>query len=98
MVAHVYLLRCKDGALYTGYTVNLLLRLQAHHAGRGSKSVKMHGGPVEFAWHIQTEDQTQARSFEVKVKKLPRSKREALVRKNPQTIADLTHFLKDIHQ
>lgn len=34
---HVYMLRCRDGSLYTGVTTNLTWRLRAHNAGRGAR-------------------------------------------------------------
>ncbi len=34
---HVYILRCRGGSLYTGYTNDLDTRLAAHNAGRGAK-------------------------------------------------------------
>ena len=34
---YVYLLRCADGTLYTGFTNDLARRLAAHNAGRGAK-------------------------------------------------------------
>ena len=35
--AYVYILRCADGSLYTGWTVDLDRRLAAHAAGTGSR-------------------------------------------------------------
>ena len=32
----VYLVRCRDGLLYTGIAVDVLARVAAHNAGRGS--------------------------------------------------------------
>ncbi|MCX6946897.1 MAG: GIY-YIG nuclease family protein [Verrucomicrobia bacterium] len=37
MSAWVYVLRCRDGSLYTGWTNRLEMRLRAHQAGKGSK-------------------------------------------------------------
>ena len=37
MMYFVYILRCRDGTLYTGYTNNLERRLTAHNAGKGAK-------------------------------------------------------------
>ena len=34
---YVYLLRCADGTLYTGFTNDLARRLAAHNAGKGAK-------------------------------------------------------------
>lgn len=36
----VYMLRCNDGSLYTGYTVDLKKRFALHSKGRGSKYVR----------------------------------------------------------
>ena len=36
-MAWVYLLRCADGTLYCGWTVDLDARLAAHNAGRASR-------------------------------------------------------------
>ncbi|NLK09289.1 MAG: GIY-YIG nuclease family protein, partial [Firmicutes bacterium] len=33
----VYIVRCADGTLYTGYTLDLEARINAHNAGRGAK-------------------------------------------------------------
>ncbi len=34
---YVYILRCADGTLYTGWTTDLNRRLAAHNAGSGAK-------------------------------------------------------------
>jgi putative endonuclease len=34
---YVYIVRCADGTLYTGYTTDPAAREQAHNAGRGAK-------------------------------------------------------------
>jgi putative endonuclease len=34
---YVYILKCKDGTLYTGWTNDLEARLTAHREGRGAK-------------------------------------------------------------
>ena len=33
----VYIVECADGTLYTGYTLDLELRIKTHNAGRGAK-------------------------------------------------------------
>jgi putative endonuclease len=37
---YVYILRCSDGTLYTGYTNNLERRLKTHNSGKGAKYVR----------------------------------------------------------
>ncbi|CAN5447354.1 GIY-YIG nuclease family protein [soil metagenome] len=34
---HVYMLRCRDGSIYTGVTTNLTRRLRAHNTGLGAR-------------------------------------------------------------
>ena len=34
---YVYMLRCRDGSLYTGWTNDLEKRLKAHNSGSASK-------------------------------------------------------------
>ena len=34
---YVYILRCADGSLYTGWTNDLEKRLKTHSAGKGAK-------------------------------------------------------------
>lgn len=35
MPAYVYMLRCADGSLYTGWTNDMVKRLKAHQSGQG---------------------------------------------------------------
>lgn len=42
MQYHVYILLCKDGSYYTGYTKNLEFRLEQHVLGRGARYTRMH--------------------------------------------------------
>ena len=37
MPAYVYILRCRDESLYTGWTNDLEKRLEAHNSGKGAK-------------------------------------------------------------
>ena len=38
----VYMLRCKDGSLYTGWTNDFEKRLAAHQNGKGAKYTRSH--------------------------------------------------------
>lgn len=37
MAAYVYMVRCANGSLYTGWTTDLSARLKAHVSGKGAK-------------------------------------------------------------
>ncbi len=77
-MAFVYLLRCDDGSLYCGWTVDLERRLAAHASGTGSRYTRGRL-PVTVAAAWQTEDHRSARSLEGRVKRLRRPAKERLV-------------------
>jgi putative endonuclease len=77
-MAFVYLLRCRDGSLYCGWTVDLDRRVRAHMDGTGGRYTRSRL-PVALAAAWQTEDQRTARSLEVRVKRMPRTTKEELV-------------------
>lgn len=77
-MAWVYLLRCADGTLYCGWTVDLELRLAAHNAGRASRYTRSRL-PVELAWSQPLPDRTAARREEARIKALPRAEKLQLI-------------------
>src|SRR4051794_4977439 len=77
-MAFVYLLRCADGSLYCGWTVDLDARVAAHGAGRGARYTRSRG-PVELVAAWETPDHTTARSLEGRIKRLERPAKDALV-------------------
>ena len=77
-MAFVYMLRCSNGGLYTGFTLDLRRRVAQHNAGRGAKYTRMHR-PVRLIWAAELCSEHQARRAEVLVKRLgtPRKRRLA---------------------
>jgi putative endonuclease len=76
--AWVYLLRCRDGSLYTGWTSDLERRLAAHARGTASRYTRSRL-PVELAVALPMADRTAARREEARIKALPRAAKLALV-------------------
>ncbi|KPH71535.1 GIY-YIG nuclease family protein [Oceanobacillus caeni] len=63
----VYILRCKDNSLYTGYTNNLENRLKAHRDGKGAKYTRGRGPfQVVYIEKIETKEQALKREYEIK--------------------------------
>jgi putative endonuclease len=77
MSSWVYLLRCADGSLYCGWTVDLDARIAAHNAGRASRYTRSRR-PVELAWAREQPDRTAARREEARIKALTRAEKLAL--------------------
>ena len=76
--AWVYMLRCSDGSLYTGWTVDLDRRLEAHNSGRGSRYTRSRL-PVTLAASFRMEDPASARREEFRIKRLKRSEKLELI-------------------
>jgi putative endonuclease len=77
--AWVYLLRCRDGSLYTGWTVDLERRLVRHRAGVGSRYTASRL-PVELELAMPMPDRKTARREEARIKRLSRAEKLALLR------------------
>lgn len=73
----VYMLRCKDDSLYTGYTDDVDRRLAVHNAGKGAKYTRSRL-PVALAWREEQPDKSTALKREAAVKRLTRKEKLAL--------------------
>ena len=78
MAAFVYMLRCKDGSLYTGWTNHLEHRLAMHNSGRGAKYTRGRG-PLELVYSEELPDKEAALRRECAIKKLRREQKLALL-------------------
>ena len=73
-----YLLRCSDGSLYGGYTVDSIeKRVETHNAGKGSRYTRSRL-PVKLAGYKECETEHEARSLEWHIKHQSKQKKEAL--------------------
>jgi putative endonuclease len=77
--AWVYLLRCCDGSLYTGWTVDLERRLARHRAGTASRYTASRL-PIELERALPMPSRTAARREEARIKRLSREAKFALLR------------------
>ena len=75
---YVYLLRCADGTLYTGFTNDLARRLTAHNAGRGAKYTRGRR-PVELVYWESFSNKSSALRREYAIKQLPRRQKLTLI-------------------
>ena len=76
--AWVYMLFCSDGSLYTGWTIDLDRRLEAHNSGRGSRYTRSRL-PVVLAASFRMPDAAAARREEFRIKRLKRSEKLELI-------------------
>lgn len=78
-----YILKCKDGSLYTGWTNNIENRLRMHNEGRGAKYTRGRG-PVELVYIEQFPTKEEAMKREAAIKKLTRKQKLLLIQKFQQ--------------
>ena len=76
--AWVYLLRCRDGSLYCGWTTDLPRRMARHEAGTASRYTASRL-PVALALAMPMGDRSAARREEARIKRLTRTEKLALV-------------------
>ena len=75
----VYVLRCADGSLYTGWTNDLDRRLKTHAAGKGGKYTRARL-PISLVYAECVETEHEARSREWHIKRLTRAQKLALIK------------------
>jgi len=78
----VYILKCSDNTFYTGYTVDIERRLEAHREGMASKYTRGRR-PVELVYREELASKSLALRRELEIKKMSRSEKMALTAKYP---------------
>lgn len=80
---YIYVLRCADGSLYTGYTTDLRAREAAHNTGRGAKYTRGRR-PVALIYSERFRSMAKALRREYALKQLSRPDKEALIASGSQ--------------
>lgn len=79
-MAFVYILKCSDGTLYTGWTTNLKNRIITHNCGKGAKYTK-YRRPVKLVYYERLDSKNEALKREIQIKKLSRKEKQYLIKK-----------------
>ena len=81
---HVYIVRTRDGSLYTGVTTNVARRLAEHLGddGRGARYLRGRA-PLEIAYRRKLGDRGLALGVEWRLKRRPRADKEAIITARP---------------
>ena len=76
----VYLVRCRDGSLYTGIATDVSRRIAEHgqNAGKGAKFLRGRG-PLQLELAREVGSRDLALRVEIQIKKLPRVRKEELI-------------------
>ena len=76
---YVYIVRCRDGKLYTGITTNLDQRIKAHNRGKACKYTA-YRRPVKLVYSEPHPNRSSASKREAQIKDWPRRKKEILIK------------------
>ena len=80
---YLYLVRCKDGSLYTGISTDVQRRLADHGHNRGARRLRGRG-PLQLVYSQPMGDRGAALRMEHRVKKLSKAEKERLVRRESE--------------
>jgi len=90
----VYLVRCRDGSLYTGIATDVSRRLAEHEDGaRGAKYLRGKG-PLTLVFQQEIGDRSLASKIESRIKRL-----SSVEKSDVTTLADrIGVYLQELHQ
>ena len=74
----VYIVKCSDNTLYTGYTTELKRRIKEHNNGQGAKYTRGRT-PVELVYYEKTQSKSLAMKREYEIKQLNRKEKIELI-------------------
>jgi putative endonuclease len=88
----VYIIRCNDATLYTGYTTDIKKRISEHN-GKGDTSTERSAGakytrsrrPVRLVYFEEHDSRSAAQSREYEIKQLSRPQKVALIKTKKRT-------------
>ena len=87
---YVYILRCKDGTLYTGSTDDVQRRQALHNSGKGAKYTRGRT-PVEVVYSEECESYSAALKREYAIKHLSRKDKISLIGSIPVACQEPDH-------
>jgi len=75
----IYLVRCRNGNLYTGISTDVTRRFTEHQAGKGAKYLRGKG-PLELVYQQRVGSRSEALKAEIAVKKMPKQAKERMLK------------------
>lgn len=89
----VYILKCRDNTLYTGYTNDLEHRLKMHIEGKGAKYTRGRG-PFHVVYTETYATKSEALQREYQIKQLSRKEKLKLIRYQSKEVNSHAHSKK----
>ena len=95
---HLYLIRTRQNALYTGITTDVLQRLAEHKAGKQGAKYLRSKGPLQLVYQIEIGSRSTASKAEYKLKRLTKPQKEKIVSSSPSKQALLSLLQIEVAQ
>ncbi|SCT34408.1 GIY-YIG nuclease family protein [Staphylococcus caeli] len=76
---YIYIVKCKDGSLYTGYAKDVNKRISKHNSGHGAKYTKIRR-PVQLVYQEVFDTKSEALKREYEIKTFSRQKKLELIK------------------
>lgn len=83
----IYVLECSDGTLYTGYSNNVVKRVETHNSGKGAKYTRSRI-PVILKYTEKFRTKEEALSAEYRFKKLNRKKKLEIISEKSKKLSE----------
>ena len=91
----VYLVRCRDGTLYTGIATDVCRRVEEHRQGEGKGAKYLRGrGPLQLVLETAVGKRGLALRVERRIKKLSKARKEALIEQE----GAIEHLIAQVEQ
>lgn len=84
-MAYVYIVKCKDGSLYTGWTNEIKKRIDMHNKGKGAKYTRSRY-PVVLEYYEEFDTKQEAMKREYEIKQFTRIKKVKLIQQKSFSI------------
>lgn len=78
-MCYVYILKCSDNTLYTGWTNNLEKRIRTHSKGKGAKYTRARL-PIKLVYFEKYNDKISAQKREYEIKQKTRKEKLKLIK------------------
>jgi putative endonuclease len=75
---YLYMVRCRDGKLYTGIATDIERRIAEHQAGKGAKYLRGRT-PLKLVFKKKIGSRSLALKVEQAIKKLPKCRMEKII-------------------
>lgn len=75
---YIYIVKCKDGSLYTGYAKDVTQRVAKHNNGQGAKYTKIRR-PVQLVYQEMFDTKSEALKREYEIKTYTRQQKLELI-------------------